>query len=99
MRSSEPKGGLRTVRRGGGGARAQEVVKALREKRLVALQGGEVARQMRLRDIARIVEPAVVTNVPEDSKLVREEVFGPVLPVFKVSDLDEAIARLPRYRF
>ncbi|MFQ5708325.1 MAG: aldehyde dehydrogenase family protein [bacterium] len=38
-------------------------------------------------------EPAVVTNVPEDSKLVTEEVFGPVLPVFKVSNLDEAIAK------
>ncbi len=38
-------------------------------------------------------EPAVVANVPEDSKLVTEEVFGPVLPVFKVSDLDEAIAK------
>ncbi len=38
-------------------------------------------------------EPAVVVNVPENSKLVTEEVFGPVLPVFKVSDLDEAIAK------
>ncbi|MFQ5614840.1 MAG: aldehyde dehydrogenase family protein [Anaerolineae bacterium] len=37
--------------------------------------------------------PAVVVNVPEDSRLVTEEVFGPVLPVFKVSNLDEAIAR------
>lgn len=38
-------------------------------------------------------EPAVVANVSEDSKLVREEVFGPVLPVFKVSALDEAIEK------
>jgi len=38
-------------------------------------------------------EPAVVENVAEDSKLVTEEVFGPVLPVFKVSSLDEAIAK------
>ncbi|MFQ5648726.1 MAG: aldehyde dehydrogenase family protein [bacterium] len=38
-------------------------------------------------------EPAVVTNVSEESKLVTEEVFGPVLPVFKVSSLDEAIAK------
>jgi succinate-semialdehyde dehydrogenase/glutarate-semialdehyde dehydrogenase len=37
--------------------------------------------------------PAVVVNVPEDSRLVTEEVFGPVLPVFKVKDLDEAIAK------
>ncbi|HVG21602.1 MAG TPA: aldehyde dehydrogenase family protein [Blastocatellia bacterium] len=37
-------------------------------------------------------EPTVVTDVSKDSKLVTEEVFGPVLPVFKVSSLDEAIA-------
>jgi succinate-semialdehyde dehydrogenase/glutarate-semialdehyde dehydrogenase len=35
--------------------------------------------------------PTVVTNVSHDSRLVQEEVFGPVLPVFKVKDLDEAI--------
>lgn len=38
-------------------------------------------------------EPAVVENVPHDSRLVTEEVFGPVLPVFRVSSLEEAIAR------
>ncbi len=38
-------------------------------------------------------EPAVVVNVPEDSKLVTEEVFGPVLPVWKVTNLDEAIQK------
>jgi len=38
-------------------------------------------------------EPAVVVGVPEDSKLVAEEVFGPVLPVWKVSSLDEAIQK------
>ena len=38
-------------------------------------------------------EPALVTDVSEDSKLVTEEVFGPVLPVWKVSSLDEAIAK------
>jgi succinate-semialdehyde dehydrogenase/glutarate-semialdehyde dehydrogenase len=35
--------------------------------------------------------PAVVANVSHHSRLVQEEVFGPVLPVFKVKDLDEAI--------
>jgi acyl-CoA reductase-like NAD-dependent aldehyde dehydrogenase len=38
-------------------------------------------------------EPALVVDVPEDSKLVTEEVFGPVLPVWRVSDLDEAIEK------
>ncbi len=38
-------------------------------------------------------EPALVTDVSDDSKLVTEEVFGPVLPVWKVSSLEEAIAK------
>lgn len=36
-------------------------------------------------------QPAVVVDVPHDSKLATEEVFGPVLPVWKVSSLDEAL--------
>jgi succinate-semialdehyde dehydrogenase/glutarate-semialdehyde dehydrogenase len=39
------------------------------------------------------VEPAVVVDAPEDSRLVTEEVFGPVLPVWKVKTLDEAITK------
>ncbi len=38
-------------------------------------------------------EPAVVADVPEDSKLVTEEVFGPVLPVWRVKTLDEALQK------
>jgi succinate-semialdehyde dehydrogenase / glutarate-semialdehyde dehydrogenase len=39
------------------------------------------------------LEPAVVAEPGADSRLVREEVFGPVLPVFRFSDFDDAIAR------
>ncbi len=39
------------------------------------------------------LEPAVVAEPGEDSRLVREEVFGPVLPVFRFGDLDDAIRR------
>jgi succinate-semialdehyde dehydrogenase/glutarate-semialdehyde dehydrogenase len=35
----------------------------------------------------------VLTDVAEDSRMATEEVFGPALPVFVVSDLDEAIAK------
>jgi len=37
--------------------------------------------------------PTLVEDAPWDSKIVREEVFGPVLPVFRFGDLDEAIER------
>ena len=38
-------------------------------------------------------QPAVVVDVPPDSRLATEEVFGPVLPVWRVEGLDEAIER------
>ncbi len=37
-------------------------------------------------------EPTVLTNVAGDSKLIREEIFGPVAPVITFRDEDEAIA-------
>src|SRR2546425_9521687 len=35
--------------------------------------------------------PTVMTGAPHDSRVVTEETFGPLLPVFKVKDLDEGI--------
>jgi succinate-semialdehyde dehydrogenase/glutarate-semialdehyde dehydrogenase len=37
--------------------------------------------------------PTVLVDVDENSKLVRDEVFGPALPVMRVKDLDEAIEK------
>jgi succinate-semialdehyde dehydrogenase/glutarate-semialdehyde dehydrogenase len=39
------------------------------------------------------LKPAVVAEPGEDSRLVREEVFGPVLPVFRFSDFGDALRR------
>jgi acyl-CoA reductase-like NAD-dependent aldehyde dehydrogenase len=36
-------------------------------------------------------QPTVVVDPPKDSPLAREEVFGPVLPIWRVKNLDEAI--------
>jgi succinate-semialdehyde dehydrogenase/glutarate-semialdehyde dehydrogenase len=43
------------------------------------------------RDKGFYFEPTLVENAPHDSRLVTEEVFGPILPIFRVHDLDEAI--------
>ena len=37
-------------------------------------------------------EPTVITGCSQDSQIIQEEVFGPVLPVMKFNTLDEAIA-------
>jgi succinate-semialdehyde dehydrogenase/glutarate-semialdehyde dehydrogenase len=38
-------------------------------------------------------EPTVLVDVPEGARVWKEEVFGPVLPIMRVKDLDEAIAK------
>jgi acyl-CoA reductase-like NAD-dependent aldehyde dehydrogenase len=45
------------------------------------------------------VSPTVVTGLADSSRLVREEQFGPVFPVMKFSNVDDAIARANDTRF
>lgn len=44
-------------------------------------------------------EPTVVVDPPHDSPMAVEEVFGPALPIWRVADLDEAIARANASQF
>jgi len=39
------------------------------------------------------IAPTIVRDIGDDSRLVREEQFGPVLPLLVYDDLDDAIAR------
>jgi succinate-semialdehyde dehydrogenase/glutarate-semialdehyde dehydrogenase len=41
---------------------------------------------------ACFVEPTILTNVSEDMRVFREEIFGPVAPLFKFRNEEEAIA-------
>ncbi len=50
--------------------------------------GGDVPAD---RDSGWFMEPTIVANPAVDSRVAREETFGPVLPVWRVGDLDEAI--------
>ncbi len=45
------------------------------------------------------VGPAVFENVPADGRLAQEEIFGPVLAMFKVKDFDEALKLANSTRF
>ena len=40
------------------------------------------------------ISPTIVRDLPDDARLVREEQFGPVLPVLKYDDVDELIDRV-----
>jgi acyl-CoA reductase-like NAD-dependent aldehyde dehydrogenase len=50
--------------------------------------GGEVVEREGF-----FIRPTIVRDIPDDARLVREEQFGPVLPVLRYSDIDEVIAR------
>ena len=39
------------------------------------------------------VDPVVLVDVPDDARIMREETFGPILPIMKVNDIGEAIRR------
>ncbi|MDP9053477.1 MAG: NAD-dependent succinate-semialdehyde dehydrogenase [Acidobacteriota bacterium] len=43
--------------------------------------------------------PTVLTDIPKDSPACREELFGPVAGIFRVKDIDEAIAVANDSRF
>ncbi|HEX5120602.1 MAG TPA: aldehyde dehydrogenase family protein [Pseudonocardiaceae bacterium] len=47
----------------------------------------------------RFVQPTVLVDVPEDSKAVTDETFGPTLTIAKVRDMDEAVARANATRY
>ena len=40
----------------------------------------------------------ILDNPPEDSRIVQEEQFGPVLPLLKFDDVDDVIAPRQRHR-
>jgi acyl-CoA reductase-like NAD-dependent aldehyde dehydrogenase len=49
--------------------------------------GGEVA------GAGYFIRPTIVADIAEGSRLVDEEQFGPVLPVIRYTDVDDAVAR------
>lgn len=69
-----------------------ERVKSFLEKG--ARKSGEVIAGGRpLERDGYFIPPTIVRDVPEDARLVREEQFGPVLPVLRYSQIDDAVAR------
>lgn len=40
------------------------------------------------------ISPTVMTNVSNESKLMTNEIFGPIMPVFTFKNVDEAIAQI-----
>ncbi|MEV0645342.1 aldehyde dehydrogenase family protein [Phytomonospora sp. NPDC050363] len=45
------------------------------------------------------VQPTILVDVPDDALVVTEETFGPVLPILRAADLDDAVARAESGRY
>jgi aldehyde dehydrogenase (NAD+) len=69
------------------------VVNTRHYRRLMGLipGSGEVASGGVGDEQQRYIAPTVLVNVPPDSKVMSEEIFGPILPVLKVDGIDQAI--------
>lgn len=59
---------------------------------LLAEHGGTVVTGGEVDPATRKLPPTIVVEPDPDSRLMQEEIFGPVLPVLAVDDVDEAIA-------
>lgn len=71
-------------------------VNAAREAGAQVLTGGRIPPD---RSKGYFYEPTVLTNVTEDMEVMREETFGPVLPIVPVDDFEEALARSNRSQY
>lgn len=61
---------------------------------LLEKAGGQVEIGGRLNAADRYIAPTLLTNVNENSPLMREEIFGPILPILSFGTLDEVPARI-----
>lgn len=57
-------------------------------------KGAQVAAGGRVDVATRFVEPTVLTNVTPDMAVLRDEIFGPILPVAAYDTLDDALGRI-----
>ncbi len=67
--------------------RVQALIADARESGLTLIEGKPVPEK------GYFVPLTLVDNPPEDSRVVVEEAFGPVLPLLKFDDIDDVIAR------
>lgn len=68
-------------------ARVLELLEDAKKSGLTLLQGADVPQG------GYFIPVTIVDNPPEDSRVVQEEAFGPILPMLRFRDVDDVIAR------
>jgi len=77
----------------------KELVAEIKEKEEGKIIAGGKVPAFEGSDKGYFFEPTLVSDVSGDSRLLKEEVFGPLLPVVTVKDLDEAIEEANRSNY
>src|SRR5262245_5010218 len=67
--------------------KVKEFLKDARQNGTIIAGGGVLERE------GYFIQPTIVRDIPDSARLVREEQFGPVLPVLRYADIDDAVAR------
>jgi aldehyde dehydrogenase (NAD+) len=62
-----------------------------RVMRLLDESGATIAHGGQADEADRYIAPTILTQVRADSSLMQEEIFGPLLPLLPIDDIDEAI--------
>ena len=70
------------------------IINARHHRRLVGLLpgSGRVVLGGQHDEADRYIAPTILDDVPLDSPIMADEIFGPILPIFGVKSIDEAIA-------
>ena len=70
------------------------IVNARHHRRLMKLLegSGEIVTGGVADEPDRYIAPTILRNVPADAPVMADEIFGPILPVLRVKDIDQAIA-------
>ncbi|XP_035168573.1 aldehyde dehydrogenase family 3 member A2-like [Oxyura jamaicensis] len=70
----------------------ERIVNKRHFKRIVSLlEGQKIAHGGETDEASCFIAPTILTDVSPESKVMEEEIFGPVLPILSVKGVDEAI--------
>lgn len=69
-------------------AKLKDLFSSIKTQGLTTALGGTIPESKGF-----FINPTVVDNPPEDSRIVQEEPFGPIIPLVKWSNEDDVIAR------
>lgn len=56
--------------------------------------GGEIVYGGTAHKDENLIEPTIVANMPDSSRVMQEEIFGPILPLIRYSDIEDVIERI-----